>query len=59
MTVNEDKVDFSKATSFIRDIPQDDWYSRGEEIVSLLKDIEWEAAQIGLDIVGLADSYSF
>ena len=59
VTVNEDKVDFSEATSFIRDIPQDDWYSRGEEIVSLLKDIEWEAAQIGLDIVGLADSYSF
>ena len=59
MTVNEDKVDFSEATAFIRDIPQDDWYSRGEEIVSLLKDIEWEAAQIGLDIVGLADSYSF
>ena len=59
VTVNEDKVDFSEATAFIRDIPQDDWYSRGEEIVSLLKDIEWEAAQIGLDIVGLADSYSF
>ena len=59
VTVNEDKVDFSEATAFIRDIPQDDWYSRGEEVVSLLKDIEWEAAQIGLDIVGLADSYSF
>lgn len=59
VTVNEDKVDFSEATVFIRDIPQDDWYSRGEEVVSLLKDIEWEAAQIGLDIVGLADSYSF
>lgn len=59
VTVNEDKVDFSEATAFIRDISQDDWYSRGEEIVSLLKDIEWEAAQIGLDIAGLADSYSF
>ena len=59
VTVNEDKVDFSEATAFIRDISQDDWYSRGEEIVSLLKDIEWEAAQIGLDITGLADSYSF
>ena len=59
VTVNEDKISFSEATAFIRDIPQDDWYSRGEEVVSLLKDIEWEAAQIGLDIVGLADSYSF
>ena len=59
VTVNEDKISFSEATSFIRGIPQEDWYSRGEEVVSLLKDIEWEAAQIGLDLVGLADSYSF
>ena len=59
VTVNEDKISFSEATSFIRNIPQEDWYSRGEEVVSLLKDIEWEAAQIGLDLVGLADSYSF
>ena len=57
LTVNVDKLDFTKSVDTLRAIPDDMWTQEVETIQSFLKDTEIEAAKVGLDLEGLSESY--
>lgn len=57
LTVNIEKLDFTKTIDSLRSIPEDSWNVYAEVVLSRLKGVEEEAAKVGLDLDGLQNMF--
>lgn len=53
VTVNESKLEFTKVLDQLREISDESWYTQFEQIIPILRGISEEAADIGIDIIGI------
>lgn len=58
LTVNVEKLEFTKSIDFLRSIPEESWYNEDSDSVNnILNIVEVEAAKVGLDLTGLRASH--
>lgn len=59
VTVNEDKVDFTEAADYLRDLTFDEWLDPNDSgVIEILREAEIRGAKIGLDLTGLSNQYN-